>query len=112
MIRDPRARWWLLLGSLPVALLLFLVTWFALATEDDSFGEVLLVWMLPTLVVLAVARLPSWAFRVVTGIALLFEIPLAAFVPTLLVLVVIHLAAMFTRRPPPLGELRAPTAAA
>lgn len=106
-IDDPRARWWIAGVAVPVALVLFAVSWVAFADAGDDLGATLLLWMGPALLVLAAVRLPTWAFRLVTIPIVLVELLFAAFGPLLLVVVLMHLAVLFTRRPPPLRELRA-----
>jgi hypothetical protein len=106
-LRDPRARWWLTGGAVPLALVLFLFTWVALADPEDGFGETLALFMGPALLAFALARLPSWAFRIAMIPILIFELALGVFAPPLLAILLIHLVALLTQRPPPLGELRA-----
>jgi hypothetical protein len=104
-IRDPGARLWIAGGAVPVALATFAVAW-ALFSYGDELVPTLTLWVTPSLVVLATVRLPTWAFRLVTIPIVLVELVFSPFGPPLLAVVLLHVAALFTQRPPPLGELR------
>jgi hypothetical protein len=106
-LRDVRARWWLAGAAVPIGLVTFAVTWLLFADEGDELGTTLLLWMAPALIVLALVRLPSWAFRLAAAPILFLELVFGAFGPLLWAVLLLHLIALFTKRPPPLGDLRA-----
>jgi hypothetical protein len=105
-LRDAHSRWWIAGGAVPVAFVTFAAAWALWSYPEDELGPTLTLWVAPSLVVVALVRLPTWAFRLVTIPTVLLELIFSVFGPLLLVVVLLHVAALFTRRPPPLAELR------